>query len=499
VSGFIQRGGWTGEFLSDAAEEKYKEYVAVNNWRSFKIYSIAMMFVSTVVLVVRALALTEVNIKGRATRLGGIFQIASLLLLWGCSSKAEYLLLRRKILLAVYLVQSSFSIGAQTALLGSVSPTCLAFFFIYHSTAGLLFSSLKNCVILCAIQTPAMVACTLLLQEDLANDSGTDSGTVIVYCTILGKARAHNRGGIMALKLACGLPSSNNKLTLFVVRSTLSYFPLTVMIDAVILLNTSRLEDKHRTSYALVVFIADENNRTQITLNREELFDNSDSDSEEEEEEEEEDEEEEKGKGEGNKDDKSSPNNGSPPKGRLSIKGRRTIRKTHFSRDVFIHSIDVEILQEVGRGSFGIVYRGAWHDTVVCVKHLIGAGNVQNEDEFFKQFAKEAQLMSNLRHPNIVMFMGVIIESDFVGLVTEFCFEGNVSDLLIDEETAISESVVMRMIIDVCRGMSFLHLHKPPIIHKDLKGQNILVTDNWHCKVADFGMSKVLVGNGIRR
>ena len=281
-----------------------------------------------------------------------------------------------------------------------------------------------------------------------------------------------------------------------------------MLLDFVILLNTSRLEDKQRTAYALVVYIADENNRTQITLNREQLFDNSDSDDEDDDDESL---DEEEGVGEEGGESPNgghSPNgdvsrNGTPPKrGRLSLRQRRT--KSHFSRDVFIHSKDVEILEEVGRGSFGIVYKGAWHDTVVCVKHLTGAGNVENEDEFFKEFAKEAQLMSNLRHPNIVMFMGVIIESDFVGLVTEFCFEGNISDLLIndnpdDDEKDINESVVLSMIIDVCRGMSFLHLHNPPIIHKDLKGQNILVTDNWHCKVADFGMSNVQQNAGLRR
>ena len=56
--------------------------------------------------------------------------------------------------------------------------------------------------------------------------------------------------------------------------------------------------------------------------------------------------------------------------------------------------------------------------------------------------------MSNLRHPNIVMFMGVIIESDFIGLVTEFCFEGNISDVLLNEDKELSENVIMSMIID---------------------------------------------------
>ena len=101
--------------------------------------------------------------------------------------------------------------------------------------------------------------------------------------------------------------------------------------------------------------------------------------------------------------------------------------------------------------------------------------------------------MSYLRHPNIVMFMGVIIEANFVGLVTEYCFEGNVSDVIGNPENKdnLQAHIINRMILDTCRGMNFLHLHTPPIIHRDLKGSNILVDDNWHCKVADFGLSQI--------
>ena len=129
----------------------------------------------------------------------------------------------------------------------------------------------------------------------------------------------------------------------------------------------------------------------------------------------------------------------SSPPSRGSLKmSRKPVRKRQaksgFSRDVFIHSSDVEIVEEVGRGSFGVVYKSVWHDTVVCIKHLTAATNLANEESFFKQFSAEAKIMSNLRHPNIVMFMGVTIEADFVGLVTEFCFEGNVSDVLVKQE-----------------------------------------------------------------
>ena len=142
------------------------------------------------------------------------------------------------------------------------------------------------------------------------------------------------------------------------------------------------------------------------------------------------------------------------------------------------------------------MYKATWHDTVVCVKQIFDDRSdtmtaVKDEKLFFKEFGSEAKLMSTLRHPNIVMFMGVIIESDFVGLVTEFCVEGNVTDVLMSGtgSDAISAGIKLRMMMDTARGMSFLHFHRPAIIHRDLKSANILVDDNLHCKVSDFGLS----------
>jgi len=114
-----------------------------------------------------------------------------------------------------------------------------------------------------------------------------------------------------------------------------AYCTIIILFDVVMLFNVLSLEEKQRTAYATVVFIAEENNMSQIALHREGLFGDSDVD------------------------DDSGGERGD---------SRRTKLHSHFSRDVFIHSWDVEILEEVGRGSFGIVYKGTWHDTVICVK-----------------------------------------------------------------------------------------------------------------------------------
>ena len=118
-----------------------------------------------------------------------------------------------------------------------------------------------------------------------------------------------------------------------------------------------------------------------------------------------------------------------------------------------------------------------------------------------RDFHSEVVLMRALRHPNIVLFMGLVM--DPVCLVTEYCHNGNLFDLLhdtVDDEDSENYAVKIpwqrriRIALDVARGMNFLHTSTPVIIHRDLKSLNILVDEKWTAKVSDFGLSRFKVG-----
>lgn len=117
-----------------------------------------------------------------------------------------------------------------------------------------------------------------------------------------------------------------------------------------------------------------------------------------------------------------------------------------------------------------------------------------------RDFHSEVALMRALRHPNIVIFMGLVM--DPVCLVTEYCHNGNLFDLLhdtIEDEQGEHYAVKIpwqrrvRIALDVARGMNFLHTSTPVIIHRDLKSLNILVDEKWTAKVSDFGLSRFKV------
>ncbi|DBA75584.1 TPA: hypothetical protein ACH3X2_009138 [Trebouxia sp. C0005] len=109
---------------------------------------------------------------------------------------------------------------------------------------------------------------------------------------------------------------------------------------------------------------------------------------------------------------------------------------------------------------------------------------------------REVSIMAAIRHPNVVMFMGLCLNP--VCVVTEFCVRGSLSDVL---EKAASDAAFaqqlpwpkrLSMSLDAAKGMLQLHSHKPPILHRDLKSPNLLVDKHWRVKVTDFNLSSML-------
>lgn len=173
------------------------------------------------------------------------------------------------------------------------------------------------------------------------------------------------------------------------------------------------------------------------------------------------------------------------PQGTLS-------RLNSFSGSIEVSADEIEVVGRIGRGGFGEVLRGRWKGTEVALKKLwldeAGALDV-------KAFEREASVLASLRHPNVVLFMGVCLTSpDDVCLVMEYCPRGSLDRLLHSSKVALSTRQRLRLAVQAARGMCFLHEHDPPIIHRDLKPGNLLVTADMSIKVCDFGLSRRLHG-----
>lgn len=148
---------------------------------------------------------------------------------------------------------------------------------------------------------------------------------------------------------------------------------------------------------------------------------------------------------------------------------------------------------EIGAGAFGVVMRTRWRGTIIAMKQL--HRHLHHDDVAKAEFRTELKLMRQLHHPHIVQFLGTSIETDtgLVSLCFEFMHAGSLDQLFRKSEVPLSLGVALEMALDVARGMSYLHGRKPlPVIHRDLKPGNLMLTRAMRLKIGDFGLSKTL-------
>ena len=144
----------------------------------------------------------------------------------------------------------------------------------------------------------------------------------------------------------------------------------------------------------------------------------------------------------------------------------------------------------IGSGAFGEVKKAYWRKTLVSVKFL--KLEVQNNEKHVKPFIEEYNLLKQLRHPNILLYLGGNITKSPYFLVTEFCENGNLFQFLHGKDAPDLEDVErLNLALEIAQGINYLHLFNPPILHRDLKSLNILLDKNFVAKIADFGWAKL--------
>ncbi|KAI9458286.1 hypothetical protein F5148DRAFT_983809 [Russula earlei] len=143
-------------------------------------------------------------------------------------------------------------------------------------------------------------------------------------------------------------------------------------------------------------------------------------------------------------------------------------------------------LEKIGSGGFKDVFIGKFKGRKVAIAEFRGHLTAMD--------IKELKLLGGFNHPNIVRFLGVSIPEDTrvtpVMIVSELCSNGDLFDYI---RNVPSPSLyrVLSIMLDVARGLEYLHQRKPSVIHRDCKSSNILITSKGVAKIADFGLAKV--------
>lgn len=160
-----------------------------------------------------------------------------------------------------------------------------------------------------------------------------------------------------------------------------------------------------------------------------------------------------------------------------------------------IDSSELRIGVRVGIGSFGEVYRGVWRGTDVAIKILL---EQDLTTENMEDFCNEIAVLSRLRHPNVILFLGACTTPPHLSMVTEYMHMGSLYHLIhtSDQGKKLSWRRRLKMLLDICRGMMCIQRMK--IVHRDLKSANCLVDKHSKVKICDFGLSRIMVNSPIK-
>ncbi|KAE8598796.1 hypothetical protein XENTR_v10016943 [Xenopus tropicalis] len=149
----------------------------------------------------------------------------------------------------------------------------------------------------------------------------------------------------------------------------------------------------------------------------------------------------------------------------------------------------IKLVKKLGAGQFGEVWMGFYNNsTKVAVKTLKpGTMSVQ-------AFMEEANLMKSLQHDKLVRLYAVVSKEEPIYIITEFMAKGSLLDFLKSDEGA---KVILPKLIDfsaqIAEGMAYIE--KKNYIHRDLRAANVLVSESLMCKIADFGLARVIEDN----
>ena len=151
---------------------------------------------------------------------------------------------------------------------------------------------------------------------------------------------------------------------------------------------------------------------------------------------------------------------------------------------------------EVGHGSYAVVkeleFRG-----LKCVGKkihdiLFNSATPNEQAALLERFAGECELLGGLHHPCIVQFLGVCFEqgSPLPVLVMEYLH--TTLSACLERYGVLPKEISYGILCDVALGLRYLHEHSPPIVHRDLSANNILLTSNMTAKLSDLGVAKIL-------